>query len=177
MTGEHGLLRAGIVLGLGFGGFADGIVLHQILAWHHLVCITTYCQPYTIEHLQQQNRQDGFFHLTLLLISVLGVVLLFRSARKQADVWTGRAFCGAMLVGWGLFNVVEGLIDHHVLGIHHVLPGHPQQLLWDMLFLVAGLLYCGVGWALIKCERGKALFPVLSQVDVEKPIPVTSVSS
>jgi uncharacterized membrane protein len=26
---------AGIFLGLGLGGFFDGIVLHQILQWHH----------------------------------------------------------------------------------------------------------------------------------------------
>lgn len=26
---------AGILFGLGLGGFFDGIVLHQILQWHH----------------------------------------------------------------------------------------------------------------------------------------------
>lgn len=30
------LIIAGIVLGLGQGGFFDGIVLHQILQWHHM---------------------------------------------------------------------------------------------------------------------------------------------
>lgn len=31
------LFRAGLVLGLGLGGFADGIVLHQILGIHHVL--------------------------------------------------------------------------------------------------------------------------------------------
>src|SRR5215212_10407320 len=26
----------GVVLGLGLGGFVDGIVLHQVLQWHHM---------------------------------------------------------------------------------------------------------------------------------------------
>jgi hypothetical protein len=39
------LVRAGFVLGLGFGGFADGIVLHQILGWHHLVCVSALAGP------------------------------------------------------------------------------------------------------------------------------------
>jgi uncharacterized membrane protein len=27
----------GILLGIGLGGFVDGIVLHQILQWHHML--------------------------------------------------------------------------------------------------------------------------------------------
>jgi uncharacterized membrane protein len=30
----------GILLGIGFGGFFDGIVLHQILQWHHMLTST-----------------------------------------------------------------------------------------------------------------------------------------
>jgi uncharacterized membrane protein len=30
-------VSAGILFGLGLGGFFDGIVLHQILQWHHMV--------------------------------------------------------------------------------------------------------------------------------------------
>ena len=28
---------AGILLGVGLGGFFDGIVLHQLLQWHHMI--------------------------------------------------------------------------------------------------------------------------------------------
>ncbi len=27
----------GLLLGIGLGGFVDGIVLHQILQWHHML--------------------------------------------------------------------------------------------------------------------------------------------
>jgi len=39
-----------------------------------------------------------------------------------------------MLAGWGGFNVVERLIDHHLLGVHHVRVG-PDELLYDIGFL------------------------------------------
>ncbi|HEY0551236.1 MAG TPA: DUF2243 domain-containing protein, partial [Verrucomicrobiae bacterium] len=79
----NSLLKAGMVLGLGIGGFADGIVLHQVLGWHHLVCVTEHCQPTSIAHLQRQNAQDGFFHLAVWIVSLVGTGLLFRAARNS----------------------------------------------------------------------------------------------
>lgn len=149
----NSLIKAGIVLGAGFGGFADGIVLHQILGWHHLICVTEHCRPASIAQLQRQNTQDGFFHLAVWIVSLAGTAMLFRAARHRGPAWSGRVLIGAMLVGWGLFNFIEGLIDHQILGIHHVLPGSPHQLLWDMLFLAFGVVLIIAGWLLIKTRR------------------------
>jgi len=149
----HPLVRAGIVLGLGFGGFADGIVLHQILGWHHLVCVTAHCQPTSIEQLQLQNTQDGYFHLALWLVSLVGTAMLFRAGRHTGPAWNGRVLFGSMLAGWGLFNFVEGLIDHQLLGIHHVLPGHPNQLWFDLLFLAVGVMFFMIGARLLRLPR------------------------
>lgn len=150
------LTKAGIVLGLGLGGFLDGIVLHQILGWHHLICSTDTCQVETVEALKVQNTQDGFFHLFTWTLTVIGVAMLFRSARAPAQIWSGRTLLGAMLSGWGLFNLIEGLIDHQILGIHHVRPGHPQQFLFDMLFLAwgAGLIIAGRALVVAGQRRG-----------------------
>ena len=47
-----------------------------------------------------------------------------------------------MLLGWGSFNLLEGIVDHHVLNLHHVrdLPEHVP--VYDWLFLAIG----GVGF-------------------------------
>lgn len=135
------LFCAGLVLGLGFGGFFDGIVLHQILGWHHLICRTDTCQPTSIASLQQQNQEDGCFHLVVWMVSLLGTALLFRARTERGDA---RSLTGAMLAGWGGFNVVEGLVDHQLLGVHHVLPGSPHELLYDLLFLGSGLMLGGI---------------------------------
>lgn len=147
------LIRAGLLLGLGFGGFADGIVLHQILGWHHLVCVTAHCQAATVEQLKLQNTQDGWFHLALWVISLTGTMLLFRAVRQPAPAGSGRVLAGSMLAGWGLFQLVEGLVDHHLLGIHHVLPGHPYQFWFDLLFLAAGVAFLLTGARLMREPR------------------------
>lgn len=143
----NALTRAGLVLGLGIGGFFDGIVLHQILQWHHLVCYQPLCRPDTVAELQRQSVQDGFFHLACLGLTLAGVVLLFRAMRDAGSAWSGRALGGAMLAGWGTFNFVEGLVDHQLLGIHHVLPGRPYEFAADMAFLASGVGFAAVGWA------------------------------
>ncbi len=145
------LTRAGLVLGLGIGGFFDGIVLHQILQWHHLVCFTPDCKPDSVAMLQHQNTQDGYFHLAVWALTIWGTVLLFWAARKPDTPWTAGAFGGSVLGGWGTFNFVEGLIDHQILGIHHVLPG-PHQFAADMAFLASGLLLALAGWLLVKAD-------------------------
>jgi uncharacterized membrane protein len=35
----RGLLSAGVVLGVALGGFFDGVMLHQVLRWHHLLSL------------------------------------------------------------------------------------------------------------------------------------------
>jgi uncharacterized membrane protein len=155
-TLENPLVRAGLVLGMGFGGFADGIILHQILGWHHLICYTVNCQPTSIEQLQRENTQDGFFHLALWLVTLAGTARLFRAATHAGPAWKGRILFGSMLAGCGLFNFLEGIIDHQILGIHHVLPGHPHQLLFDMLFLANGILFFMIGAWLMRSPRSAA---------------------
>jgi uncharacterized membrane protein len=52
-----------------------------------------------------------------------------------------------VLAGWGGFNLVEGIIDHHILGIHHV-HGGPHQVWWDIGFLVLGAVLVAAGYLL-----------------------------
>jgi uncharacterized membrane protein len=146
------LVRAGLVLGMGFGGLADGIVLHSILGWHHLICAdaTVYCQPTSIEQLQLENTQDGYFDLALWIVLLAGTAMMSRAARNTDRVWSGRVLLGSSLAGCGLFNFLEGLVDHQILGIHHVLPGSPHQFLFDMLYLGNGLLFFGIGAWLVR---------------------------
>jgi uncharacterized membrane protein len=71
----------------------------------------------------------------------------------MGDAWSGRVLVGAMLLGSGLFNFVEGMVDHQILGIHHVLPGSAHQFLFDMLYLANGVLFSVVGALLIRSPR------------------------
>ena len=55
-----------------------------------------------------------------------------------------------VLVGWGAFNLVEGIIDHQLLGIHHVRDDLGAPIGWDIGFLVFGLLLLLGGLALAR---------------------------
>jgi uncharacterized membrane protein len=137
---------AGITLGMGLGGFLDGIVLHQLAHWHNMG--SAVLRPDTLEALQRNMRWDGLFHAGTWLLTLVGVWLLWRDARQSAAP-TGRVFAGQMVMGWALFNLVEGVIDHHLLNLHHVrdLPVHVPTYDWAFL-VIGGVLLGALGWML-----------------------------
>ena len=49
-----------------------------------------------------------------------------------------------MLAGWGIFNLVEGVIDHHLLALHHVIERLGLSV-WDWLFLASGPILIAAG--------------------------------
>jgi len=140
------------VLGLGLGGLVDGILLHQILQWHHLLSSTEDNPATTVEGLEANTLADGLFHAVTWVFVVAGVIMLWGAMRRSGGRGSGRALFGWVLAGWGIFNLVEGVIDHHLLQIHHVRPG-PNQTLYDIGFLVFGALLLVVGWKLGHGER------------------------
>ena len=141
---------AGVLFGLGLGGFFDGIVLHQILQWHHMASSAGF-DPGTVEGLRWNTLFDGLFHASTYLFVVAGLVLLWRSARRRHLAWSSRRFAGSLLAGFGLFNLVEGLVDHHLLELHHVNETVPRDewLWWDLGFLAWGAVMLGVGLLLL----------------------------
>lgn len=156
---KNPVVWAGVVMGMGFGGLADGIVLHSILGWHHLICASgaEYCQPSSIEQLKLENTQDGYFDLALWFVLLAGTAMLFHAARRAGPAGgAARVLCGSMLAGCGIFNFLEGLVNHQILGIHHVLPGSPHQFLFDMLFLANGVLFFMIGAWIARPPRSAA---------------------
>lgn len=149
---------AGILFGLGLGGFFDGIVLHQILQWHHMLTSAGFPAT-TVDNIRINTFWDGLFHASTYVFVVLGLVQLWRSARRAHLWWSARLLIGTMLMGFGIFNVVEGIVDHHLLGIHHVNETVPrsQWLYWDIGFLIWGAAMWLGGWALFR--QGKRVSP------------------
>ncbi|RWQ12546.1 DUF2243 domain-containing protein [Mesorhizobium sp.] len=149
---------AGILLGLGLGGFFDGIVLHQLLQWHHMATSAGY-PANSVENLRFNTLLDGLFHACTYIFVVLGLVVLWRTAHKSPLWWSGKMLLGTMLMGFGMFNLVEGVINHQLLGIHHVNETVPQDqwIYWDIGFLIWGALMLIGGLALAR--RGKRESP------------------
>ena len=144
------LIAAGTLLGIGMGGFVDGIVLHQILQWHNM--LSAKYAPTTVVNMEINMFWDGLFHAFTWLMTALGIAALWRCGQRRDVPWSTRTFVGSLAFGWGLFNVVEGVIDHHILHIHHV-QEIENHLPWDIGFLGFGVVLIAVGLWLISTAR------------------------
>jgi uncharacterized membrane protein len=147
---QGAVISAGVLLGTGLGGFVDGILLHQLLQWHNM--LSSRLPPTDLVAMKVNMFWDGLFHAFTWLVTAIGIGLLWRAGKRPEVPWSTRTFVGSLSLGWGAFNVVEGLIDHQWLGLHHVHPG-ANQLAWDVGFLLLGALMVIVGWALIRAGR------------------------
>lgn len=141
-----------VLLGVGLGGFVDGIVLHQLLQWHHMLSATSRYGELTLAGLEGNTVADGLFHAASWLATLAGLLWLVQRVRGGAvPAWRG--VVGGLLAGWGLFDVVEGVVDHHLLRVHHVRDDVADPLLWDLGFLALGLALLLVGVALLRSVR------------------------
>ena len=140
---------AGILFGIGLGGFFDGIVLHQILQWHHMVTSAGFPAD-SVRNLEINTLLDGLFHAATWIFTVSALVILWRHAHRSHVRWSTKLLAGTVLLGFGGFNVVEGLLNHQLLGLHHVNETVPaeQWIYWDLGFLAWGAAMFAAGWAL-----------------------------
>lgn len=145
---RRSVIAAGVLFGLGFGGFFDGVVLHQILQWHHMLTNAGFADT-TVAGLKVNTLADGLFHAVTYSFTLSGLLVLWRALERGTLSWSSRIFGGALLIGAGMFNLVEGTIAHHILGIHHVKSG-PNELAWDIGFLAVGALLAVIGWLLLR---------------------------
>lgn len=142
-----------VLLGLGLGAFVDGIVLHQLLQWRHMLSDTATNPVTTVAGLEANTLADGVFHAGAWIVTVIGALLAIREWRNGTMSPSWRVHVGGMLTGWGLFNVVEAAVNHHIAGIHHVRDDLGGPLSWDLGWLagsvalfLAGLVVARRGW-------------------------------
>ncbi|UQA60229.1 DUF2243 domain-containing protein [Polyangium aurulentum] len=150
---QRPLIAAGNLLGVGMGGFLDGILFHQVLQLHGM--LTARRPKDSLVNMQINMFWDGMFHVFTWVVTALGIYLLWRAAQRRDVVWSGRTLVGGMSLGWGMFNLVEGVIDHHVLHVHHVYERAGESI-WDYAFLGSGVGLMLLGWALIRAAHGAA---------------------
>ncbi|MCK1538230.1 DUF2243 domain-containing protein, partial [Bradyrhizobium sp. 176] len=143
-------ISAGVLLGLGLGGFFDGIVFHQLLQWHHM--LSGWYPLNSIDNVKLNTTWDGIFHSAAYVVVLLGLYVLWQRARRSDIHWSRGQCLGAVLLGWGIFNLVEGVVDHEVFKLHQVnetVP-HEQRIFWDIGFLLWGAAMLVIGAAMTR---------------------------
>jgi uncharacterized membrane protein len=136
------------LLGTALGGFFDGILLHQILQWHHL--FSGLVPSDSIIDLRFQVMADGLFHLAHYLAAVAGLAFLWSSRRSMQDQGANRHLSGWALIGFGGWHVFDAVVSHWMLQIHRIRMDVDNPLAWDLVWLVPfGIVPLAVGiWLL-----------------------------
>lgn len=147
------LTTASMVLGIGLGGFIDGIVLHQILQWHEMLSNRVPATEYIGKSVNM--FWDGIFHFFCLIVVLIGVVLLWKLLGRKDVNRSGKLLAGGLLSGWGLFNIVEGVIDHHMLKLHNVMELAINHDPANYAFLGVSVLMLLMGYAILNSVTGK----------------------
>jgi uncharacterized membrane protein len=135
---------AGYTLGFSMSGFFDGILLHQILQWHHLL---SGLRSARVGDLRTQILADGLFHAVMYLIALAGFYMLYRSRADLCLPRAGRRLMANFWIGFGVWHVVDAVLSHWVTRIHRVRMDSAYPFAWDLAWLaVFGLVPLALGW-------------------------------
>lgn len=168
------LVWAGVALGFGLGGFFDGILLHQILQWHHL-----------LSGIEQAGRDirfliltDGLFHGLMYVVTTVGIWLLWKYRRLCQETGCGRHLLAAAIAGFGAWHIIDGVLSHWILGIHRVRMDVGNPLIWDLAWFSAfGIVPLCIAWILHTWQPGPNRFqssPAALVIAVVLAAPVAS---
>lgn len=130
-------------LGFALGGFFDGILLHQILQWHHLLSGL----PQAADDLRLLVMTDGFFHLAMYAVAAFGLAWLWRARSGLDAPGAGSSMVASVMIGFGAWHVTDAVLSHWLLGIHRIRMESDVPLAWDILWLVVfGLIPIMLGF-------------------------------
>lgn len=141
------LTTASMVLGIGMGGFMDGIVLHQVLQVHEMLSNKIPATTYIGKSINM--FWDGIFHFFCMLVVLAGIILMWKLLSRKDIDRAGKLFGGGLLLGWGLFNIVEGLIDHQILKLHNVIEFSTDHNTGNFIFLGVSVMMLIIGYVLV----------------------------
>ena len=129
----------------------DGLLFHELLQWHHFLSSTDRYEvgarePAPHATVEANLTADGLFHAFAVTVSIIGFVLLWRWGRRH-ELADARTTIGAIAVGFAAFNIVDGVLLHLVVGLHHI---HEEtfELGSDLIYLVLNLVLGALGFAL-----------------------------
>ena len=146
--GRGSVAAAAFLLGFALSGFFDGVLLHQILQWHHLLSALG-------GDLRFQVVADGWFHAAMYAVAALGLWRLWRARASLGRIGASAAVAGWGLIGFGTWHVVDAVGSHWLLGIHRIRMDAGSPLAWDLGWLALfGLIPLAIGLRLRRGGRG-----------------------
>jgi len=128
------LAWAGGIIGFALGGFFDGILLHQVLQWHHLFSLVP---GETWRDIRMQILMDGWFHVLHYWIACVGLWLLWNARSDFSGARGDRMLLAAALLGFSVWQFIDIVLFHWILVIHRIRVDAPNPLAYDLGWLIA----------------------------------------
>ncbi|MGQ9424453.1 DUF2243 domain-containing protein [Gilvimarinus sp. F26214L] len=135
-------LWAGLLVGVGLMAGVDEIIFHQILAWHHFYDRSTGAIAL---------MSDGLLHAAELVVIVAGFVLLLNIRKRGMLV--GQWAWPALLIGAGIFQVFDGIVDHKILRTHQIRYGVDNLIVYDLVWNAFGVVLLATGLWMLRRNR------------------------
>ena len=126
-------LAGWLAIGFALGGFFDGILLHQILQWHHL--LSGLSDPNGSD-MTFQIMADGLFHLLMYVVAVVGVCLILTGRPADRPGPATWQILRLTLIGFAAWHITDAVLSHWLLGIHRIKMDSAAPLAWDVAWLV-----------------------------------------
>lgn len=145
------LTTVALVLGMGTGGLLDGIFFHQIVQWHGVLSNQIEASEYVGKSINQ--FWDGIYQLFCSLTVLTGLILLWRLVRRNDISTSGRLMSGGFLAGWGMFNLLGGVMNQFHFEQHNLIEFSANHALGNYIYLVFSLFLLVPGILLIQTQK------------------------
>ena len=132
---------AGIFFGLGAIAFIDETVFHQLLHWHHF---------YDKSTLALGLISDGLFHAFSWFATVASLFIVAHLRKLRA--WDKRRWLGASVLGAGVFQLYDGIIQHKIFRLHQI-RYDVEIFYYDLVWNVLAIFMILIGWGLLKPKQ------------------------
>ena len=132
---------AGIFFGLGAIAFIDETVFHQLLHWHHF---------YDKSTLAVGLISDGLFHAFSWFATVASLFIVAHLRKLRA--WDKRRWIGASVLGAGVFQLYDGIIQHKIFRLHQI-RYDVEIFYYDLVWNVLAIFMILIGWGLMKPKQ------------------------
>lgn len=133
---------AGFLFGCGIAAsMIDLFVFHLGLQWHHFYDLST---P------EVALLADGIFHACGWFITVWGLFLLADIRRREGVNW--KRWTGAVVLGVGSFQLLDGVVNHKILGIHQIRYG-VDLLMYDVVWIGSAVVLMVIGFVVLRLTR------------------------
>jgi uncharacterized membrane protein len=129
---DRSWVTGGLLLGVSLGGLFDGILLHQVLQWHHLLSLL---ESQSVQDIRVQIMADGLFHVLMYVLVCVGLLLLWRANRSHLQA-RASALLGITLLGFGIWQFVDVILFHWIIRIHRIRVDVDNPLVWDVGWII-----------------------------------------